>query len=154
MFCGFSQERFEFGQELFDGLEVWAIGRQEEKMGASGGIQQSWRGCESKVSALFTFRLLGEVSGAATIPCRASMQAVTLLAKCAFCKKSYVMPASEESDEWLEDQRSVSLRRPGTDRLPWNPIARFSRRSRRAILPRPERPCAVIWTRLPSGTGT
>jgi len=32
-------------------------------------------------------------------------------------KKSYVMPALEESDEWLEDQRSVSLRRPGTDRL-------------------------------------
>jgi len=33
-FSGFSQEEFEFGEDLFDRVEVGAVGRPEQQLGA------------------------------------------------------------------------------------------------------------------------
>lgn len=35
-FCGFSEQVFQLGEDLLDRIEVWAVGRQEQQVRASG----------------------------------------------------------------------------------------------------------------------
>jgi len=42
-FGGFAQQGLEFGKDLLDRIEVWAVGRQEEELGAGGANGAAYR---------------------------------------------------------------------------------------------------------------